>query len=90
MRGISPHLIPQVVVGWGPDCKMIAKTLVAEKINCELFILNYMEPANSLIRYLDELAQKGIATEVAGTKRKGCELYGACRSHHKSNVWIRR
>jgi len=53
-----------VVVGWGPDCKMIAKTLVAEKINCELFILNYMEPANSLIRYLDELAQKGIATEV--------------------------
>merc|ERR1719201_1854422 len=53
-----------VVVGWGPDCKWIAKTLVQEKINCELFILNYMEPANSLIRYLDDLAQKGIATEV--------------------------
>jgi len=53
-----------VVISWGPDVKMVAKTLVEEKLECDLFILTYMKPPNSLVKYLDEYAMKGMDTEV--------------------------
>ncbi|CAD7960440.1 unnamed protein product [Amoebophrya sp. A120] len=53
-----------IMIGWGPDCKMIAKVLMQENLNCELIVLNYNRAPNALVNYLDDLATKGVATEV--------------------------
>ena len=53
-----------IVLGWGPDCRMIAKVLTQENIECELMILNYNRPPNSLTAYLDDLARAGVDTEL--------------------------
>ncbi|CAD7964295.1 unnamed protein product [Amoebophrya sp. A25] len=53
-----------VVIGWGPDCRMIAKVLAQENLDCELMVINWNRPPNSLIEYLDNLARKGTDTEV--------------------------
>jgi pyruvate/2-oxoglutarate dehydrogenase complex dihydrolipoamide acyltransferase (E2) component len=53
-----------VVLTWGPETKMVAKTLMDEKLEATMLILTYMKPANSLVRYLDEFAMQGKECEV--------------------------
>jgi pyruvate/2-oxoglutarate dehydrogenase complex dihydrolipoamide acyltransferase (E2) component len=53
-----------IVLTWGPETKMVAKTLMEEKLEATMLILTYMKPANSLVRYLDEFAMQGKECEV--------------------------
>jgi pyruvate/2-oxoglutarate dehydrogenase complex dihydrolipoamide acyltransferase (E2) component len=53
-----------VVVTWGPESKMVTSTLADAKVECEVLILSFMQAANSLTRFLDDLAVRGLATEV--------------------------
>merc|ERR1719171_2110109 len=53
-----------IVLTWGPETKMVAKTLMDEKLEATMLILTYMKPANSLVRYLDEFAMQGKECEV--------------------------
>jgi len=53
-----------IVLTWGPETKMVAKTLMEEKLEATMLILTYMKPANSLVRYLDDFAMQGQDCEV--------------------------
>merc|ERR1719199_1515738 len=53
-----------IVLGWGPDMKMVARVLAQESIECEMILIAYNRVPNALVTYLDEIATKGIQTEI--------------------------
>jgi len=53
-----------LVVGYGPDVKVVAKELVEQDLEAEMAILSFNRKSNALTRYLDEIAVAGHECEV--------------------------
>lgn len=53
-----------VILGWGPDTKMIAQVLAQEKLEAELLVLSYNRCPNSLVSHLEAIANEGEDVEV--------------------------
>ena len=53
-----------VVIGWGPECKMAARVLREEALDCDLFILNFNRVPNALLRHLRGLSHRAEGVDV--------------------------
>lgn len=53
-----------IVMGYGPDSKMVAKTLNSTGLNCEFLVLNYNRCPNALESYMKSLIDQDVDVMV--------------------------
>lgn len=49
-----------VVLSYGPDSKGVAQTLVDQKVDCEMFVINYNRVPNALVNYLESKTEEDL------------------------------